>query len=92
MQFVPVSAQRADSEVARLRSVGLGQWNFVCVEPVAFEPVELACRFQEDVDDDVVVVEHYPVAMRETFNRKRTLTLAIHSFFDSARDRLDLGV
>jgi hypothetical protein len=61
------------------------------VAPEIFEAVELAFLAAEDMDDDLHVIDHDPLARREAVHRNGLdLVLALEPAFDFARYRLQV--
>ena len=83
---------RVQAQVARLGAKRFGEWHFVAIAPHAFEAIELARGLVEEMDDDIVVVEHHPVRMRQAFDRERCYPSSMHPLLDAARDRLHLDI
>ncbi len=72
--------------------IGSGSFTSCASIQLRLEPVELARRFVEQVDHDVVVVEHHPVRMMHPLDGQRALSRLAQRLLDSARDRLHLHV
>jgi len=62
-----------------------------CVQPEFFETVKFPCRFFENMNNHVAVIEQHPVSMAEAFDADRFFPAADESLLNCIGNCPDLG-